>query len=72
MYINICNIVGFLPTFGPCFINVYGSPREFTDLPDKYDYLNKGQVSNGVGLSGCDLNENYLKFMYGEYSIAFT
>ena len=36
---------GFLPTFGPCFVNIYGSPREFTDFPDKYDYLNKGLVS---------------------------
>ena len=37
-------IVGFLPTFGPVFVNVYGSPREFTDLPDKYEYLNMGRV----------------------------
>ena len=35
---------GFLPTFGPCFVNIYGSPREFTDLPDKFEYLNKGLV----------------------------
>ena len=38
------DLVGFLPTFGPCFINCYGSPREFSDLPDKYEYLNKGLV----------------------------
>lgn len=41
---------GFLPTYGPCFINCYGSPREFSDLPDKYEYLNKGLVS---GVSVC-------------------
>lgn len=42
---------GFLPTFGPCFINCYGSPREFTDLPDKYEYLNKGLIE-GVSYRG--------------------
>ena len=41
-------VLGFLPTFGPAFINIYGSPREFSDLPDKYEYLNKGGVSSCV------------------------
>lgn len=36
--------VGFLPVFGPCFINLYGSPREFTGLPDPYESLNYGKV----------------------------
>lgn len=49
-YLNLSEISaggeeGYLPTFGPCFINIYGSPREFTDLPDKFDYLNQGLVS---------------------------
>ena len=37
--------LGFLPTFGPCFVNFYGSTREFSDLPDEYDELNMGVVS---------------------------
>lgn len=36
--------MGFLPVFGPCFVNLYGSPREFTGFPDPYESLNFGKV----------------------------
>ncbi|XP_077062219.1 myoferlin isoform X7 [Siphateles boraxobius] len=35
--------MGFLPTFGPCYICLYGSQREFSGLPDPYDDLNLGK-----------------------------
>lgn len=31
--------------FGPCWLNFYGSPREFSELPDEYDDLNLGKAS---------------------------
>ncbi|CAK7297195.1 DYSF [Vulpes lagopus] len=43
--------LGFLPTFGPCFVNLYGSPREFTGFPDPYAELNMGK-GQGVAYRG--------------------
>lgn len=37
--------LGFLPTFGPCWINLYGAPREFSEIPTSLDELNSGKVT---------------------------
>ncbi|GCB75744.1 hypothetical protein scyTo_0018254, partial [Scyliorhinus torazame] len=42
---------GFLPMFGPCFLNLYGSPREGLDYTEKNDELNLGK-SEGVSYRG--------------------
>ncbi|XP_052821675.1 myoferlin isoform X1 [Octopus bimaculoides] len=54
---------GFLPTFGPCFVNFYGSTREYSDLPDEFDDLNIGK-GEGVAYRGRALLE--LKTVLGE------
>ena len=76
---------GFLPQFGPCFVNFYGSTREFTNLPDEHDDLNKGivsirsagrfkmnsdfQLSNANAMAKC---RKLLVLIFGYFSKQFT
>lgn len=43
-------ISGFLPTFGPCWINLYGSTRDYS-LLDEHTHLNDG-LGEGVSYRG--------------------
>ncbi|XP_051982464.1 dysferlin-like isoform X2 [Xyrauchen texanus] len=49
--IEVDDNIGFLPTFGPCFVNMYGSPREFSAFSDPHEALNFGK-GEGVAYRG--------------------
>jgi len=42
---------GFLPTFGPCFLTLYGSPREYTEIANCLEELDSGR-GEGVAYRG--------------------
>ncbi|XP_030635858.1 dysferlin isoform X2 [Chanos chanos] len=49
--IEVDDNLGFLPTFGPCYVNLYGSLREFTAFSDPHEVLNLGK-GEGVAYRG--------------------
>ncbi|XP_075044491.1 dysferlin isoform X3 [Mixophyes fleayi] len=60
--LEVDDSLGFLPTFGPCYVNLYGSPREFTGFPDPYEELNMGK-GEGVAYRGRVLLELQTKLV---------
>jgi len=42
---------GFLPTFGPCFLTLYGSPREYREIANCLEELDSGR-GEGVAYRG--------------------
>ena len=54
------NISGFLPTFGPCWVNLYGSTRNYSIL-EEYSHLNEG-LSEGISFRGRILISFRLEF----------
>ena len=45
MYQHLYCCIGFLPCFGPSYVNIYGPPNQkFSVFPDKYDDMNSGKV----------------------------
>uniref|UniRef100_A0A8C7F3H9 Dysferlin, limb girdle muscular dystrophy 2B (autosomal recessive) n=1 Tax=Oncorhynchus kisutch TaxID=8019 RepID=A0A8C7F3H9_ONCKI len=54
--IDVDDSLGFLPTFGPCYVNLYGSLREFTAFNDPHEALNLGK-GEGVAYRGRVLME---------------
>ncbi|KAM7540784.1 hypothetical protein Aperf_G00000029183 [Anoplocephala perfoliata] len=56
---------GYLPTFGPTFINLYGSTREFSETINKFEDLNLGK-GEGCAYRGrilCELQTEFLDQM---------
>ncbi|KAL8174027.1 UNVERIFIED_CONTAM: hypothetical protein K2H54_036914, partial [Gekko kuhli] len=45
------NVSGFLPCFGPSFLPIYGSPREYINVQDPYEELNCG-IEEGAAYRG--------------------
>ena len=46
----LCSSAGFVPTFGPSWVNLYGSTRDYS-LLDEHTHLNDG-LGEGVSYRG--------------------
>lgn len=57
---TVINISGFLPTFGPAYIYMYGSTRDYS-LLDQHAGLNMG-MGEGVSYRGRFVNHSPLYF----------
>ncbi|KAI6649404.1 Myoferlin [Oopsacas minuta] len=65
---------GFLPTFGPAWVNFYGSTREYKHIGTDYEHLNEG-VFEGVAYRGrilMDLNTELGKYPATTQAAKFT
>ena len=65
LYLTQINPTGYLPTFGPAFVHLYGSTRDFSFI-DEHSTLNDG-MGEGVSyryllsrISRCDHYENII------------
>ena len=65
---------GFLPTFGPAWVNFYGSTREYKHIGSEYEHLNEGAYE-GVAYRGrllMELDTELGKYPTSTQSVEFS